>query len=214
MIPAIYDGVPGQFMFDTGNAFYNTVSQTFLEAHGLAPAVRGAVLVQSSGNLGGALRPWLTRAKQVQIGPYRIDRPIFAVTNTSKGALAGTAFAGNLSQSIISRFDIALDYAHGTIYMKPNANFDKPFVGSLDGMSLYESDAGALTVSYVNPGSPAAKAGIAAGDVIVHAESVTADNFGADDVVAAESPGATLRLTLTREGKTREATIVLEEIVP
>ncbi len=214
VIPAIYDGVPGQFMFDTGNAFYNTVSQTFLDAHGLAPAAPGTVLVQSSGNLGGALRPWLTRAKQVQIGPYRVDRPIFAVTNTSKGALAGTAFAGNLSQSIISRFDIALDYAHGTIYMKSNANFDKPFVGSLDGMSLYESDAGALTVSYVNPGSPAAKAGIEAGDVIVRAESVAGDNFGADDIVAAESPGATLRLTMTREGKTREATIVLEEIVP
>ncbi|HTA39479.1 MAG TPA: retroviral-like aspartic protease family protein, partial [Candidatus Acidoferrales bacterium] len=97
VIPVTYDGVQGQFMFDTGNAFYNTVSQTFLDAHSLAPATPGTVLVQSSGNLGGAFRPWLTRAKQIQIGPYRIDRPVFAVTNNAKGALAGTAFAGNLS---------------------------------------------------------------------------------------------------------------------
>jgi Aspartyl protease/PDZ domain len=214
VIPIAYDGVLGQFMFDTGNAFYNTVSQTFLNAHSLAPVSPSPVLVQSSGNLGGALRPWLTRAKSIQIGPYRIDRPVFAVTNTQKGALAGTAFAGNISQSIISRFDVALDYAHDTLYMKPNANFNKPFVGSLDGMSLYESDAGALTVSYVNPGSPAAKAGIVAGDVIVRTASVAGDKFGADDVLAAEAPGATLRLTVIREGKPHEATIELEEIVP
>ncbi|HTA38406.1 MAG TPA: PDZ domain-containing protein, partial [Candidatus Acidoferrales bacterium] len=99
-------------------------------------------------------------------------------------------------------------------YMKPNANFAKPFVGSLDGMSLYESDAGALTVSYVDPGSPAAKAGIAAGDVIVRIASIAGETFGADDLVAEESPGGTLKLTLTRKGKPREATIVFEEIVP
>jgi Aspartyl protease len=214
VIPVTYDGVPGQFMFDTGNAFYNTVSQTFIDAHSLATATPGSVLVQSSGNLGGAIRPWLTRAKQVQIGPYRIDRPVFAVTNTSKGALAGTDFAGNLSQSIISRFDIALDYAHNTIYMKPNATFDKPFIGSLDGMSLYESDAGALTVSYVNAGSPAAKAGIAAGDVVAGAEGITGAPVRADDLVALEIPGKPLHLTISHEGNVHEVTIVPAEVVP
>jgi hypothetical protein len=214
VIPVTYDGVPGQFMFDTGNAFYSTVSQTFLDAHGLAPEKPGSVYAQSSGNIGGALRPWLTRAKQIQIGPYRIERPVFAVTNTSKGALAGTAFSGNLSQSVISRFDVTLDYAHETIYMKPNANFGKPFVGSLDGMSLYESDAGALTVSYVNPESPAAKAGIAAGDVIQSVQSIPAGNFGPDDLIALETIGATLHLTVRRDGKSRELDLALSEVLP
>jgi hypothetical protein len=212
VIPATFDGVPGSFMFDTGNAFYNTISQGFLEAHALA--LPGKVLVQSSGNLGGAIRPRLVRVPEIGIGPYRVAHPVFAVTNTSKGSLAGTTFSGNIGQAVLSRFDVTLDYAHDVIYMKPNANFAKPFLGSLDGMSLYESDAGQILVSYVNPGSPAAKAGLAAGDRIVAVDGVPVAKLGPSDIQAGEAPGKTVTVAFERAGAARTCTLILREMVP
>lgn len=213
VIQATLDGVAGPFMVDTGNAFFNTVSTAFLASHGLSSRLRGNVLVQSSGNIGGAIRPHLARASSLEIGPYRVLRPVFAVTSTKKGALAGTAFAGNLGEAILSRFDLTFDYAHQTIFMQPNANFARPYAGTRDGMSLYVTDAGKTCVSLVNPGSPAADAGIAAGDCIAAVAGHTGA-AGPADVATVEAGATTITLTLERDGKKFVRTLTLREMVP
>ena len=213
VIPVSFDGVTGSFMVDTGNAFYNTISESFVSAHSLTPRLPGSIVVQSSGNIGGSIRPRLTRVDSIGIGPYAIDRPVFAVTETSKGALAGTAFAGNLGEPILSRFDLTFDYDRSVIYFKPNADFHKPFVGSLDGMSVYKPDATQLSVAFVNPGSPAADAGIVAGDRIVSIDGASG-NLGPADLSAAEVAGASLQLRLMRNGVLQNVTLVPREVVP
>ncbi len=214
VIPARVDGIGGAFMFDTGNAFYSTLAQSFVTAHSLESRLPGTILVQSSGNLGGALRPRLTRVTSFEIGPYRIDEPVFAITNTSKGALAGTAFAGNVGEAILTRFDVALDYDRSIIYLKPNANFGKPFVGSLDGMSIDRPDARSLRVSYVNAGTPAAAAGLAAGDRIVSVDGVPAANLGLAGLSVAEQRGRPLEIVFERGAVTKTTTLVPRETVP
>jgi membrane-associated protease RseP (regulator of RpoE activity) len=214
VVPATLDGVAGWFMFDTGNAFYNTVSQQFLDAHKLARRFTDNVLVQSSGNIGGAIRLPIARASTLQIGPYRVRGPIFAVTNTTKGALAGSTFAGNIGSPVISRFDISLDYQKSVIYWKPNANFSRPFIGTLDGMSLYTTDSGVLTASYVNAGSPAAAAGLRAGDRIVSANGVSAKMFGQSGMAILEQRGKPIAIVYERAGVRHAATLVPKEMVP
>lgn len=211
IIAARLNGVDGRFMLDTGNAFFNTISNDFLAKNGLNPPGDRAVLVQSSGNLGGALRTPLWRASKLSIGPYQLDAPVFAVTQTRKGALAGTTFAGNIGEPILSRFDLTFDYAHNTIYFKPNANFNRPFTGSLDGMSVYKPSPDALEVSYVNPGSPAALAGIASGDRIVSIDGSPAARLGPADVQTLESGKNTLDVVFTHQGAIVEKTITLSE---
>jgi hypothetical protein len=213
VIRASIDGVEGAFMVDTGNAFYNTVSSNFLSAHGLSSRFGGSELVQSSGNIGGAIRPHLARASSIAIGPYRIERPVFAVTNTQKGALAGTAFAGNIGQAILTRFDLTFDYGDHTIFMRPNANFGKPYIATRDGMSLYVTDAGKTCVSLVNAGSPAQKAGVAAGDCIVAVAGSSAAS-GPADVATAEANAQRVTVTVERGGNKLQRTIVLREMVP
>jgi hypothetical protein len=213
VIPVTIGGVTGPFMVDTGNGFYNTISKTFVQSNNL-PVEASPVVVQSSGNVGGAIRSPLARLQSVKIGPYTIARPVFEVTNTKSGALAGTAFAGNIGAAILSRFDVTFDYANSVIYLKPNANFAKPFVGTIDGMSLFRPDAATLEVSYVNPKSPAAKAGLRAGDRIVAVEGVTVRPLGADDLLALEKKQGTLVVTYVRDGTTHTGRLVLGEMIP
>lgn len=214
VIPVSFDGAAGAFMVDTGNAFYNTVSQGFVRANRLEARLPGAVLVQSSGNIGGALRTRLVRAAAITIGPFTIVRPVFAVTDTKSGALAGSAFSGNIGEPILSRFDLTFDYAHDTIYMQPNANFSNPYRGTLDGMSVFRPDARTLEVAFVNPGSPAAKAGLRAGDTIVALAGAPAGGVGSDDLAVLETSKAVVELTYRRGAATHVTRIVPAEMVP
>ncbi len=214
VIPVTFDGVVGSFMFDTGNAFYPTLSQEFIDSHQLASRLPGSVLVQSSGNIGGAIRSRLTRPATIQIGPYTIPRPVFTITTTKQGALAGTAYSGNIAESIISRFTVTLDYEHGIIYLKPNARFHDPFIGSRDGMSLYRPSVDRLSVAYVNPGTPAAQAGIAAGDEVVAVNGKPARDIGLGDIAAYEASHPTIMFTFSHGGVTQTKSVSLRELVP
>ena len=213
VIPVSFGQVTGQFMLDTGNAFFNTISEQFAGANSQSFKPTG-VMVVSSGNLGGALHTPLARAMSMQIGPYAIAQSVFAVTASKKGAMAGTAFAGNIGAEVLSRFDLVFDYSRGTIYFKPNANFAKPFDGTRDGMSLYRPTGAALEISYVNPNSPAWKAGLRAGDKIVGVAGVAAAPLGASDIAVYEAAHGAIDVTYVRAGKRGTAHVVLAEMVP
>jgi len=213
VIPVKVGGATGPFMVDTGNGFYNTIALPFVTANRIS-VERSTVVAQSSGNIGGAVRSPLARLKSIQIGPYTIDRPVFEVTNTKHGALAGTAFAGNIGASILCRFDVTFDYGNGVMYLKPNANFNKPFAGTIDGMSLYRPNAATLQVTYVNPNSPAAKAGLRPGDKIVGVEGIAVRPLGADDIATYEKKHGAIVVTYERDGATHTGTLVLGEMVP
>lgn len=213
VIPLTFDGVAGSFMFDTGNAFYPTISQEFVDAHKLASRLPGSVLVQSSGNIGGAIRSRLTRPSSIQIGSYTMTRPVFTVTTTKQGALAGTAYSGNIGESIISRFTVTLDYDHSIIYLKPNTRFHDPFIGSRDGMSLYRPSLDRISVGYVNPGSPAAQAGIATGDEILAVNGKPARIIGLGDIASYEASHLTISITFSHGDMKQTKMLHLRELV-
>ncbi|THF62251.1 DegQ family serine endoprotease [Pseudothauera rhizosphaerae] len=75
-----------------------------------------------------------------------------------------------------------------------------------------EKAAGAL-VSSVEPGSPAEKAGIRAGDVVLGVDGAeVADSADLPRIIGDKRPGTKVRLRLWRDGKTRDVTAVLGEM--
>jgi len=71
---------------------------------------------------------------------------------------------------------------------------------------------GAYVVNVVT-GSPAEKAGVAAGDVIfkVDGNSISADNGGLAKAIAAKKVGDSLKLSIWRDGDQKEVTVALSE---
>jgi len=73
---------------------------------------------------------------------------------------------------------------------------------------------GALVV-YVEPGSPAERAGLKFGDVIVKlANQEVADPAGLRNLTAGLDVGAEVPLTLYRDGKSKSVTVTIEELPP
>jgi S1-C subfamily serine protease len=72
------------------------------------------------------------------------------------------------------------------------------------------SQSGPATLLEVVPGSPAAKAGLAAGDVVVGVERERVHTAAeALSVLGSRWEGDRVRLALRRDGRTREAAVVL-----
>jgi carboxyl-terminal processing protease len=61
---------------------------------------------------------------------------------------------------------VTFDYGRHQLLLAKNANFDQPFGYDRSGLFLVDAN-GAYTVLSVFPGSPAASAGLAKGDVIL-----------------------------------------------
>jgi putative serine protease PepD len=84
----------------------------------------------------------------------------------------------------------------------------KPVLG-VQGNAVTTATTGAQ-ITAVTPGSPAAQAGLAAGDVITKVDSDTVQNFA--DLIArigADAPGSQATLTVTEGGATRTAQVTL-----
>ena len=81
------------------------------------------------------------------------------------------------------------------------------------GLSLRSNDKGRLTVEQTADGSPAARAGVSAGDVLAGADGT---NFVGEDAfrewLAAKAPGDRVRLALVRDGKAVEVSTTLAPV--
>ncbi|HVY90867.1 MAG TPA: aspartyl protease family protein [Hyphomonadaceae bacterium] len=116
-----------------------------------------------------------------------------------------TRVAPGMSESIgiglevLKRFNLVMDFRHNNMWMTPNSNAKLPFDRDLVGIqSLADEWPGELL--FVAPGSPAAKAGMKAGDVI---RNITDDMGEPVDDFSALEVGSHLTI-LMGDGSTRE----------
>ncbi len=110
-----------------------------------------------------AHRRFVTRLHRLRIGPFSIPRPTVTFGTGLTGARLNL-FGGE----VLHRFDVVFDYARDRLLLKPNELFDREQVVDASGLFLVAGvdDAGERRVFFVSPGTPAADAGLRAGDVL------------------------------------------------
>jgi hypothetical protein len=214
-IPITVDGVTTTAEVDTGNRAGLELSSPFLAAH---PAI--AALAKTSPGVvgfgvGGPAYARLGRIPTVQIGPYTITNTIASLTYERTGAFADPFNPANIGGAIWRRFDVTFDYGHSQLLLAKNAYFDTPFGYDRSGLFLIDA-AGAYTVLSVFPGSPAAAAGLAKGDVIltINGTPAAATSLAGLRTLLAGSSGSVVHLHIRGPaGHERDATLTLRDYV-
>jgi PDZ domain len=137
--------------------------------------------------IGGNLEGYIGRLHELQIERFSQKQ---AITHYQKvDSLEFKGYLNNrnglVGNQIWSRFIVDFDYTNQVMWLQPSAYFNKPYVYDRSGLSIIAGGK-ALSHFYVHliqPSSPAAEAGVLAGDRILSINRVNATFLNMDQVL-------------------------------
>jgi len=157
------------FYFDTGAGMCMLFTERFMQDSVLISKKRRVVSTQVEGLL-GKITMKLSTVKRVKLGSYKFNRVPIHIYDDSLNVLAYPDISGLVGSDLLRRFNLVINYPERIIHLSPNTHLKDPFDYSYTGMSYYFID-GKVTITEVQQGSPAEKAGLLPGDVIFGVEN-------------------------------------------
>lgn len=170
--------ISGLFLLDSGTADAKgaiVLSKTFLVAHPGLIAEANLVDAPAVTAVGGVIQFKLARVPHLNLGPFHFSEVVAAVPDASSGVLARANIAGFIGAGILRRFTVTWDYTHSLMFLLPNRGLEAPFETDASGTHLLSPGPKyqAVVIDSVLPNSPAALAGLEAGDEILSVDGVS-----------------------------------------
>jgi len=164
LVNAALDGRPGLFFIDTGNAsttmLHTPWAMSEMDVGLLRQGERGVAM-----GVGGLVPRWTTRGHAFSVGGFELGGLPVSFSESTGGAFASRATAGNIGTDILANFAITFDYQNATILLRRTADYTPPAPLGL-GAAFAKVSPDLAAVVAVEPGGPADRAGIVAGDRI------------------------------------------------
>jgi hypothetical protein len=189
--------LPCRFLVDTGVRFTVAMFRPFSARHGLKGTITDAVIGYG---VGGASRGDLARVGKLALGGFVVDRPVAVFSRDTTGIFALDGPDGILGGELLKRARTTFDYAHARMVLEPYPNAEAAFEFDMSGLFL-EAEPPAFTdirVLAVNAGTPAAAAGLRAGDRVV---AIDGKARSLDETRERLRTPGTHELELARDGK-------------
>jgi len=207
----------GQFLVDTGGCMMTVVLTTpFAQRNNLPIASQKTILDRSVAGLGGETRLLVGRASNIKLGSSVIPSPLIYISQDKGGALASSEYDGLVGTEILRRFTLIFDYSRRRLILERNPNFEEEFDYDMSGMSLraYGDDFRTFKVYQALENSPAAKAGLRAGDIIERIDALPASQLTLEQIMQMmKVPDSQYKLTIKREGDTRVVKIRTRRLI-
>jgi hypothetical protein len=214
LVDATFEGAHGDFALDTGNGGSMLLQHVWAERQGLAKRLKSGIELVSYG-AGGASRNWASRADRFGIAGQSLRHLVARYAEDKHGSFSSRTEAGNVGTDVLAQFTLDFDYASGQVWLESAPGWSPPPFDR-SGMRAYKERADAFNVVLVGAQTPAAVAGVKAGDDIVAIDGVAATQLSGDDWFrkVTQNPGTTLALTLRHDGAERQVTLTLRELLP
>ena len=206
--------IEGLFEIDTGSDGALSINSPFVNRHQLLNAARNQSASSEKG-LGGESERVLARIDYFQLGRFKLASPIVSFSTDTEGSLASTENDGPIGNEIMRRFKVTIDYSRQRMILEPNEHVSEAFEDDMSGLTIDSEGLGCriFKVSGVNEKSPAAEAGVLAGDEIVAIDGKPAGQFTSSQIEKMlMQNGAEVSLTIRRNGSDRIAKIKLRRL--
>jgi hypothetical protein len=216
-ITASVAGLAGLFEVDTGDRSSLTLFGPFWREHGLDRVITPNVTAMTGYGVGGPILGIVGRPANFTMQGLAVARPVTRLSLQKAGGFAKATRAGSIGMGILKRFTVSFDYAHHTMWLTRGPRSDAPDPYDRSGLWLGLPTGGGevLEVVAVTPGSPAAGAGLQAGDAVTRVDGVTAGPGTLFEIrQRLQSPGdAAVEVHGTRQGKPYEARFALKDLI-
>lgn len=205
----------GSFVLDTGSALALVLSPGYVEKERALESVPKTMETRLGGVGGLSLQP-VGRIERLELGPYALEHPIAVLSKPGPGTTSSAGSFGNIGGDVLQRFRVTFDYPRRELRIVAGQAYARAFEADMTGMILTIKPDGDAPVEVVkvNPGSPAAEAGVAAGDRVA---SVDGRPLAAGDLAGLRKrmkvEGEELHLGLVRGTERPEAVIVTRRMI-
>lgn len=191
--------ITSRFFIDIGAGLCFLISKKFEEDSSFLKKKRKPVEISVQGS-GGKQSLHLTVMKRLDIGPFRFRKVPVNIFDDANNLLAYPMSGGLIGNDILRRFNIVIDYGNNTIALKRNSHFRDKFDYSYTGMNIYLEMDESIVIDDIVPHSPAEKAGLKNGDVIIAVDRDFSGNISAYRHLLKEA-GKRVELVLRRDGE-------------
>lgn len=130
VIPGAIDGIPTEFIVDTGDRSAFSVFQKFAAKSGVAKRFDGKPEVVSGLGVGGPIPARLSNLSKLRLGEKTEIQNVLArlpLTKSGYFAKARASLAGSVGNEILRRFNVVFNYPKQEMTLIPNRHFDEPF---------------------------------------------------------------------------------------
>jgi hypothetical protein len=211
-VKASVDGASGVFCIDTGDEGSLELEQRFVSQYDLVKKLSPRYHGYAGSGVGGAMPPaYYGRVKSVRIGEAEVTN---VLADLFDAQAISDENAGNIGTRVLRQFNITFDLPHSVMYLEKNSNWGKPEAFNRAGM-IIDSIQMDQKVMNVLPGSPAAVAGVAIGDILLRIDGrAPSDNpLLQDDPAFWQPVGTVVRLTVQRGKKRLKIKISLRDLL-
>jgi Aspartyl protease/PDZ domain len=205
--------IEGWLEVDTGSDGTLTLNSPYVKKHGLLETFKKRIDSTHRG-VGGESESVDVRMGDLELGRFTIPTPLVSLSLDREGSMASADDAGPLGGEILRRFRIVIDYSRRRMTLEPNAHLSDPIETGMSGINFDNEDCRPYKVKKVDEKSPAAEAGIRAGDEVVAIDGRSFKEIPSFEMEKLLSRnGAEYELTINRAGKTQTVKIKLRRVL-
>jgi len=207
---------PVKLLLDTGAGM---PLMLFTNTHPLIQPSVNAIPTNIGMGLGGYLEGFVGRTPGLLLGKFSQKNVLtyFQTVDTAQDLSSLNGRNGLIGNTILSRFQLVIDFQEATLWLKPAKYYQKEFVYDRSGLNIIASGARLNHFSVLNvlPGSPAEEAGIHAGDRILRVGWLAASLRTLEDLqgMLQRKPGKQVKIVIKRDGKVMKKWIVLRDLI-
>ncbi|MFN5421892.1 MAG: aspartyl protease family protein [bacterium] len=188
-----------RFYLDTGGGLNFLLSDRFVNDSAVLRRKRRGPFVTQAEGVGGRVNMRLTTVRSIRVGPYRFWKVPTLLFDDQYNVLNYPFVGGLIGNDILRRFNLVINYAKQEIHIIPNTHFGDKFDYAYTGLSMYRIN-DRIIVDDVVSGSPAAKAGFQAGDVIISVENNMSNDLQRYKELT-QTTGKKITFIISRENK-------------
>lgn len=196
--------VPSLLLLDTGAALtllLHTNSDTLL-------ALPDIVIPGNLGRgLGGDIEGYVGKVASLNLGSFKFNNLITNYQNLDSVILNNKKIFRNglIGNNILERFEMIIDYTNAQLYLKPKKNYNKEFKYDKSGLVIYAfgRELNQFVIKHVYENSPAAEAGLKAGDIIKKVGWWGSNNYTLEKITRKlqNKEGKCVQFTVERNGE-------------
>lgn len=206
------DPIPARVVIDLGAG--HALSLNEREDGRFAPP-KSAIEAPLGRGMSGVILGKVGRVRRVELGTFAFEHVVASFPAGDHQKPGGGEFRdGNLGKEILRRFNLTFDYEGNRLVLEKAKGYDEPFEREMAGIAFDWEPDGTASVRGVLAGSPAATAGIQAGDRLIAIDGKPMADVGENGLRKSLTvEGVERLLTLVRGNETLEKRVRLKRLV-